>query len=388
MLAIVLAAASVLSAQPAPSGPVQPNAGTIEVCVYSAPDVPTTETVTNQTIQPNEVFRYDGNPPSYTKVLSLPTDFRVAGIFKMDAAGSWLLSSESPTRAGGALPVPAEARDVVKRDSLGGFTTFFCGASVAGQVPATSRIDAFYLAGGDGGSLIVSFDVPTIIGSAQFDPSDLVRYTRTAGGTCASWQLDASNPVFDASAAGGGVSLSSNSVGASNYSGSRVFSQDVPTTLTPPGIQAVPGQLVAWDGANFSIFATLAGWPIASNLHGVSNPGNPGVIGNGLRVDKSTGTPGNVVLSWTASCSSNGPRSAIYQGTLGNWYNHASVTCTDVGGNRTEEFTPPTESSYFLVVPWNPQGEGSYGVRSNGQERPRGANACGSAQVLAACPGN
>lgn len=386
MIEIILAVS--VAVQGARSEPTRPLAGTIEVCVFSAPDVPTTETLTNQTILPNEIFEYDDNPPKYTKVLSVPTDFRVAGIFRMDTAGTWLLSSESPTRAGGVLPVPAEARDIVKRDSLGGFAFFFCGASVAGAIPAGSRIDSFYLDGGDGGSLVLSFDVPTIIGNNQFDPSDLVRYTRTAGGTCASWQLDPSNPVFDASGAGGGVPLSSNSVGAAKYGGRLVFSQDAPTTLSPPGIQVVPGQIVAWDGAGFSVLATLAGWPVSSNLHGVSNTGNPGVIGDGLRIGKSTDTPGNIVLSWTASCSANGKRSAVYEGSLGNWYNHAPVKCTDLGDNRTEEIAPSTGSSYYLVVPWNAQGEGSYGVRSNGQERPSGANACGSVQVLAACPGN
>ena len=376
---------------PTPSPAPQPTApfsgpGSIEVCVFGSPDVPTKELVSNQTILSNEVFRYDGNPPSYTKVLTLPVDVHVAGIFRLDTANSWLVTTESPSTFGGALPAAAEPRDVIKRDGSGAFSRYFCGASVSGVVPATSRIDALYLTGGDGGDLVVSFDVPTIIGGRVFEPTDLVRYTRTGGGTCSSWQLDPGPLVFDGSAVGDGVPIQSNSVGASYYGGKYTFSQDVPTLLSPPGIETVPGQMVQWTGSQYAILATLSGWPISSAFHGISNPGNPGAIGSGLRIDKSSTQLGNVVVSWTPSCSANGPRTAIYEGTLGVWYSHTWATCSDVGNDKHEEITPGAGNRYFLVVPMNPQGEGSYGTRSNGLERPRGTDPCTPAQVLAACP--
>lgn len=361
-------------------------AGSIEVCVFGSTDVPTQETFSNQTFLPNEVFKYWDSPTYYQKVLVLPTDVHISGIQKLDAADTWLFTSEVPTTGGGALTIPAEPRDIVKRDGAGALTKFFCGGSVNGAVPETSRIDAFFVLGGDQGDLIVSFDVPTRIGAFTFKPSDLVRYQHTAGGTCASWQIAATNPYLDSAALGDGVPLQSNSVGAANYGGLRIFSQDVPTRLTPGAVTVAPGDLAAWDGSQYSVFAHLAGWPLSSNLNGTANPGNPGVIGdNALRVDKSA-TPGNLALTWAPSCSSNGTRSAIYEGTIGTWYSHARVTCTDTGNDKHEEITPGSGNKYYLVVPWNPQGEGSYGTRTGGTERPRGSNACSPAQVLAACP--
>jgi hypothetical protein len=362
-------------------------AGSIEVCVFGTVDVPTYETFSNQRFLPNEVFKYWDDPVYYQKVLVLPTDVHISGLQKLDAANTWLFSSETPTTAAGAFTAPAEPRDIIKRDSAGVMTKFFCGGSVSGAVPLTSRIDALFVLGGDGGDLVVSFDVPTVIGGAAFKPSDLVRYQRIAGGTCSSWQLAAANPYFDSDAAGDGIPLRSNAVGAARYgSGLQIFSQDVPTSLSPPAVTVRPGELVAWNGSQYSVFAQLSGWPISSNLNAVANPGNPGVIGdNALRIDKGP-TAGNIQLTWTGSCSSNGTRSAIYEGAIGTWYSHTKLTCTDALSDRHEEITPTSGSRYYLVVPWNPQGEGSYGTKTGGIERPRGTTACSPAQVLSACP--
>ena len=362
---------------------VQPG-GVIEVCFYGTGDVPTTELSSNLTFLPSQVFRYDADPPTYTAVLTVPGEPELAGLFKLDAPGGWLFSVEVPSDIGGALSAPAEPRDIVKRDVSDAYDRFFCGESVADPVPRTSRIDAFYLEGGDDGDLVVSFDVPTRLGTEVFGPTDLVRYLRT-GASCNDWQLAPGNPVFDASATGAGISLASNAVGASAYAGLTLFSPDVPTRYSPPGLTVVPGEIVAWNGVEFSLFATLAGWPIGSNFNGLAAPGNPGRVGDGVRIER-TANPKAVRVSWEPGCSTNAGNYAVYEGQIGKWGSHAPVTCADTGNDLTEEFEPGTGDRYFLVVPLNPLGEGSYGTTSDGMERAVGSGPCVTRQVLSTCP--
>lgn|GEM_PF-891981 len=111
-----------------------------------------------------------------------------------------------------------------------------------------------------------------------------------------------------------------------------------------------------------------------------------GSVGDSLRIDKSTVTPGNVKLSWGPSCSASATDSAIYEGQLGDWYSHVMRTCTDSGSDRSEELTPSAGNRYYLIVPLGPDGEGSYGTDSRGAERPLGAGArCAAVQSLGPC---
>jgi hypothetical protein len=114
----------------------------------------------------------------------------------------------------------------------------------------------------------------------------------------------------------------------------------------------------------------------------------PGDVLNSLRLGKSTVTPGRIRLNWSASCSAAASDYAIYRGTIGSYYSHTSVACTDVGGDRVEEITPQAASSYYLVVPLSATAEGSYGRASNGSERPMASplGRCHSSQVMGGCP--
>jgi len=385
LAAVVASASSELDAARDRHAAQQPLGGVIEVCVFGGVDVPTTESSSNTTLSPDQIFQYDGDPPTYTTVLTVPGSPHLAGIFKLDAAGGWLISVEAPSDLGGALSSTAQPRDIIRRDGNDDYSLFFCGADVTGTVPQTSQLDAFWLAGGDNGDLIVSFDVPTTVGATVFDPSDMVRYEPTGAGTCAAWQLAVVNPVFDASAAGDGITRASNAVGASRYAGLQVLSPDIPTTFSPPGLTVVPGQLVAWNGAQYSLFATLEGWPISSNLHGVAGPGNPGRVGGSVQVDKAA-TPGFVTLSWAPSCSDNAGDYAVYEGALGDWNSHVPRTCTDEGGDLSEQLQPGSGDRYFLVVPTNPQGEGSYGLTSSLTERPASSAPCRTWRIISTCP--
>jgi len=113
----------------------------------------------------------------------------------------------------------------------------------------------------------------------------------------------------------------------------------------------------------------------------------PGFVPVTLQVDKS-GTPGRLTLSWPPSCSSGAVDYAIYEGTIGSYYSHVLKDCTDNGGDRVEDIVPQTVDSYYLVVPLSATSEGSYGLDSNGAERPVPSappNRCLVSQVIGGC---
>src|SRR5712691_10354368 len=150
---------------------------------YVTPDVPTTESVGGTTLLPSEIYRY-APAGIYTSVLAVPGSPRVGGIHKLDAPGGWLLSVEEPSDLGGALGGSfATPRDVI-RFAGGVYSLVLCGA--AAGIPEGSKIDALLQVAGDGGGLILGFDVPTTIGAATYNPADLVGFMRT-GPTCGDW---------------------------------------------------------------------------------------------------------------------------------------------------------------------------------------------------------
>ncbi len=73
----------------------------------------------------------------------------------------------------------------------------------------------------------------------------------------------------------------------------------------------------------------------------------------------------------------------IYEGTIGDFTTHAPLFCS-TDGATTKTFTPAAENRYYLVVPRNPDLEGSYGVNSSNAQRPRGTPAC-LPQQLGSC---
>lgn len=91
-----------------------------------------------------------------------------------------------------------------------------------------------------------------------------------------------------------------------------------------------------------------------------------------------------ITLSWDVSCNPNDGDYEIYEGTIGNFTSHVSRYCST--GNATSlTMTPDTGSRYYLVVPANGTREGSYGLRSDGTERPQGAFACLPQQIASTC---
>lgn len=93
----------------------------------------------------------------------------------------------------------------------------------------------------------------------------------------------------------------------------------------------------------------------------------------------------NLLLSWGASCSTNDTDYEIYEGSMDLYYSHGLKLCSTGGATGAVVF-PAAGDTYYLVVPKNASGEGSYGLTGNGLERPQGAPACMVQQAGACIP--
>jgi hypothetical protein len=134
----------------------------------------------------------------------------------------------------------------------------------------------------------------------------------------------------------------------------------------------------AFDGQDLSNVATVT----------LTVAPSPGDVVDSLRVDRSTSTPGNIVLTWGPSCSTGASDYAIFEGTIGDYPSHIALQCTDFNGDMTEEITPQVNNGYYLLVPLTSTAEGSYGRDSNGVERPvpRNVDRCANTQITGTCP--
>lgn len=105
-----------------------------------------------------------------------------------------------------------------------------------------------------------------------------------------------------------------------------------------------------------------------------------GTTGPPLTVAKTSGS--EITLGWSASCLASDPDYAVYEGVLGDFSSHTSISCS-TNGSRTWTFEPATGNRYYLVVPVGTH-EGSYGTDSQGLERPQGLNPCRT-QLIEPC---
>ena len=96
---------------------------------------------------------------------------------------------------------------------------------------------------------------------------------------------------------------------------------------------------------------------------------------------------GDLLMTWDLSCLPD-PDYEVYEGLLGDTASLVPVTCGTAGATIWQ-FTPRTESAYYLVVPTNGANEGSYGAMllpgGTLAERPQSPSACHS-QLMGACP--
>jgi hypothetical protein len=86
-------------------------------------------------------------------------------------------------------------------------------------------------------------------------------------------------------------------------------------------------------------------------------------------------TNGNIRLTWEPSCSPSDLDYAVYDGPLASFAAKAPLLCSTAGAT-VASFAPPAGDVFFLVVPHNGVIEGSYGLDSDGLERPPSPAAC------------
>src|SRR5438093_1822913 len=314
------------------------------VSYYLAVDVPATLGGVDYT--PAQILRSDA--ATYSLAIGLPGGDAQFGALHRRSDGVWLLVSSTPFLLG---VTPVQAHDVVSTPDGVTFSVFFDGT--AAGIPGYAGIDSLFL--DSGGALVLSFDVPVNLGGTEYSQSDLVRYS---GG--------AFSVFWDAEAAG--VPTYANVVGADRDSGGAlVVSFDVPTNLG--GTEFLPGQLVRWNGAAFSVYSADPAWPVSAQLRDFgfvpaagSVPDGGGVPGTALMV---SAAGGNLTLSWGASCATSDTDYEVYEGTLGSYYSHTRKFCT-TGGATTKTLPQPAGSTYYLIVPKNSVSEGSYGRATNG----------------------
>jgi len=110
--------------------------------------------------------------------------------------------------------------------------------------------------------------------------------------------------------------------------------------------------------------------------------GGSGVPEAGLTIDHAPG--GDVMLSWNASCAALDTDFEIYEGAIGAFSSHTPLVC-GTGGVTSRTFTPGAGDVYYLVVPRNAFGEGSYGRRSDGSQRAPSTAACLPQELATTC---
>jgi len=110
----------------------------------------------------------------------------------------------------------------------------------------------------------------------------------------------------------------------------------------------------------------------------------PGMVAV-LHVSKNLQTPGNLDLSWGASCSGSSPDYAVDEGIVGTWYSHAPLRCTTASA-LSATITPSGGNRYYLIAPVLNDFTGSLGTNSAGAERPDAEPSCTSDRALAPCP--
>ena len=115
----------------------------------------------------------------------------------------------------------------------------------------------------------------------------------------------------------------------------------------------------------------------------LANGSVPGSVST-LFVSKSA-QPGDLDLTWSATCTGIAANYSVHEGTLGIWYSHAPLRCTSLGA-LSLTVTPSGGDRYYLIAPISADFTGSLGASSAGAERPDGAPSCTSDRALAPCP--
>lgn len=318
-----------------------------------AVDVPAT--LGGTTGLPSQLLDHTGNG-SFALQYALPPRVEIAAVAR--DGGELLFVAATPVELDGTTYLPSQ---IVMRDGDGLYSLHTTLA-----LPAGVGIDALFL--DSSFQPVVSFDAPVELDGRTWLPADLA----LIGGAGATLYFEAAGllPTY------------ANVVAASeDEHGQLVLAFDVPTRVS--GFDALPGQLVRFDGSSFTPAPTVTDWPRGVVLHALDVErldSASGTVGASLTVELLP--TGEVRLDWSPSCSGNDVDYGFYAGRLGDFTSHKPFSCT-TGGATTWNHSSPVDE-YYLVVPTNAFSEGSHGLRSDGSERPRGSQVC-IQQEVGAC---
>ena len=111
---------------------------------------------------------------------------------------------------------------------------------------------------------------------------------------------------------------------------------------------------------------------------------SPGRVNGLLEIGRGT-VPGELVLTWGASCSPFGTDYSVHEGEIGTWNDHSATVCT-TSGQTTATIQPDPGNRYFLIAPISLTDTGSYGLDSGGVERPPSTSYCLPQVLPTGCP--
>jgi hypothetical protein len=320
-----------------------------------AVDVPSTLGGTDY--EPHQIVRSDAG--TYGLDLELPAGTRLSSLHRTPD-DLWLFSPSEPVELDA---VTYEPRDVVAWD--GSVYSMHLDGSAAGVEPG-ARIDALFLDAA--GRTVLSFDVPVRLDGSFFQRSDLV--VREATGFSGYWDADTAGVPAGSNLVGAGEDDTGalvltfdvpTTLGSAVYLPGQLVRWEGGTSF------GSYFQDAAWPaGSQLRDFAFA---PVAAG----AVPDGVVVPGTQLRVDKGSG--GQLLLTWGPSCLGTDSDYEVYEGTLGDFSSHTPVTCS-TGGATVLTVTPDAGSVYYLAVPRNGMREGSYGTDSSLVERTPSASAC------------
>lgn len=294
---------------------------------HFAVDVPTTLGGTNYT--PGQVVQStDG---TYSLELTLPAGCAVSALHQQPNGSWWFVPAHPVTLTNGTY----EPRDVVGFDGTSDWLVF---DGEAALVPPGARIDALLV---DSLSrMLLSFDEPVTLSGTTFHPADLVAYD---GSFALFWDAEAAGVppstnivgaaldpagdlvlTFDVPTTLGSVTyLPGTLVG---WNGGTSFSSFVRDAAWPPSAQL----------RDFS-FLPPAG----------AVPDGKSVPGQELTASRAAG--GQITLNWGFSCLATDTDFAVYQGTLGSFYSHQAKLCSTAGAKTATFVPPSGNLYFLVV---------------------------------------
>jgi hypothetical protein len=266
--------------------------------------------------------------------------------------------------------------------SFGGATGSFWDVDTSGQAAS---------AGGTGKSTAEMMQLATFAGAA-WDVDD-------AGGTGKIWRIygnrtypllrDFLKPLSATAAAdtrpytgvgytgGNGAAFSPSDYDASKVFGTGIYGGSSQGAIAPGTYAITPG---AWSNQQGYDITAVSGTLTINQGPGVGRVPD-GASGTPLRVSKNGAQLG---LTWGASCGTAATDYAIYEGTLGSWYDHTPLVCT-TSGALSETVTPANGNRYYLIAPLSATQEGSYGTGLAGAEIPQSSGPCFASRDLSVC---